>query len=184
MRPFLDETTAGALLQSAAVRRRRTRQAWAIGREELEDLGDLIVIPTPLDRAEASVTKPIVKDDDEMVLGVLFRFAHDVVPSSTGDGSAIFGRDRFEDNLAFWDPPLPGAVAEVEFVPPRADARYLIEFWCIGTQITVSGSDGANHTADNAISLVLYASRSRVHYVLSSPNKWTFRSCTISWLQT
>jgi hypothetical protein len=55
----------------------------------------------PIDRLIISVTQPIVIDrDGEFVGGVLFRQAHDVIPTPVDEGIAYFGTEWFEENTA------------------------------------------------------------------------------------
>ena len=114
--------------------------------------------------------------------GVLFRRAHDVVPSSAGLGQAVFGREFFQDEVLLHDPPFPGAVTEVEFSPPRAQARYLFEFWCRGDDIGVQGSDGVSLQTNGSFSVVFSSGATSVTYTIGSPTFWHFFGCRMSWL--
>jgi hypothetical protein len=135
-----------------------------------------------LDKLTVTVSAPLVIDRAKFVAGVLFRRAHDVVPSWTGTGQAVFGAEHFEDGLPVQDPPFDGAVTEVEFSPPRPQTRYLIEFLCSGDSINIQSSDGVVLQANGPSSVVYHSTNGSVTYSISSPGLWHFFGCTISWL--
>jgi hypothetical protein len=146
------------------------------------DLAHHVRIPTPLDDLVVSVSHPVVTDEGLFVAGVLFRRAHDVVPSASGDGAARFGSEHVDDTFSATGPPLPGAVAQFEFSPPRANKRYLLEYACFGDSVRCKGSDGSSHQSNGPFAVVLFSTASSVTYTLNSSEHWWFRSCRIRWV--
>ena len=138
-------------------------------------------ISTPLDDLVLSVSHPVVTDEGKFVAGVLFRRAHDVVPSGAGDGAATFG-SQHEDNFSTTSPPLAGAVAQLQFSPPRANKRYLLEYGCFGDSMRCKGSDGSSQQSSGPFAVVLFSTTSSVIYTLDSSEYWWFRRCRVRWL--
>jgi hypothetical protein len=145
------------------------------------DLARYLRIPTPLDDLVVSISHPVVTDEEKFVAGVLFRRAHDVVPSGIGDGAATFGQ-QFEDNSNTMGPPLSGAVAQFHFSPPRANKRYLLEYSCFGDSVRCKGSDGSSQQSSGPFAVVLFSTTSSVTYTLDSSEYWWFRRCRVRWL--
>jgi hypothetical protein len=119
-----------------------------------------------------------VTDEGRFVAGVLFRRAHDVVPSGSGDGAATFGAQQ-ED---YFSSPLSGAVAQFKLSPPRANKRYLLEYGCFGDSVRCKGSDGSSQQSNGPFAIVLFSTTSSVTYTLDSSEYWWFRRCRVRWL--
>jgi hypothetical protein len=182
--PELSIETAGALLLDRAVSASggsATVRVDASLTSKL-DLARYVRIPTPLDDLVVSVSHPVVTDDGKFVAGVLFRRAHDVVPSGSGDGAATFGSEHYEDNFSTTGPPLPGAVAQFQFSAPRANKRYLLEYGCFGDSVRCKGSDGSSQQSNGPFAVVLFSTASSVLYTLDSSKYWWFRRCRIRWI--
>ena len=146
------------------------------------DLARYIRIATPLDEFTVSVSHPVVTDADNFVAGILFRRAHAVVPSGSGDGAATFGVEQYHDNYPTTDPPLAGARAELRFSPPRANKRYLLEFGCSGEIVRCKGSDGSAQQSNGPFAVVLFSSANTVTFTLDSTQYWWFGRCKVRWL--
>jgi hypothetical protein len=146
------------------------------------DLARYVRIATPLDELTVSVSHPVVTDAGKFVAGILFRRAHEVVPSGLGDGAATFGVQHYQDNFVTTDPPLAGARAELQFSPPRANKRYLLEFGCFGDSVRCKGSDGTSQQSAGPFAVVLFSSASSVTFTLDSTAYWWFRRCKVRWL--
>jgi hypothetical protein len=184
--PELAAAKVHALLTDPVVSSDRSSRTFEVSHSLLGrlDLTHHRLPPPPMDRLIVTVSHPIVADDvGEFVSGVLFRQAHDVIPSPVDEGIAYFGSEWVEENIVGHDPPPTDARAELAFSPPRAHAPYLLEFWCGGeSEVRCTGTDGSENRSTGPINVVLFSGTTDITYTLDSDQYWWFRRCAIRWL--